>query len=85
MQFDYQTFYHLNSELLVRYSRHGLNNGPFDEQIVLYHLNTKLVRYSDPYRITVRILDHIILSNGLDFFQFLCFHANIIFFEINKC
>ena len=39
---------HLNSNILVRYSRHGLNNGPFNEWTVLDHLNTKLVCYSDP-------------------------------------
>ena len=48
MQFGCQTFYHLNSELLVRYSRHGLNNWPFNERTVLDHLNTQIVRYSDP-------------------------------------
>ena len=39
----------LNTELLVRYSGHGLNNEPFDEQTNLDHLNTELVRYSDPH------------------------------------
>ena len=38
MSFGYQTFNHLNSKLLVGYSRHGLNNGPFDVQAVLDHL-----------------------------------------------
>ena len=41
--------YHLNSKLLVCYSRHGLNSEPFNEQTVLDHLNTKLVYYSDPH------------------------------------
>ena len=54
MTFRYQTFYHLNSELLVHCSRHGLNNGPFDKQTVLDHLNSKLVCYSDPYCITAK-------------------------------
>ena len=49
MPFGYQTFYHLISELLVHYSRHGLNNEPLEERTVLEHLNTKLVRYSDPH------------------------------------
>ena len=40
--------YDLNNELLVRYSGHGLNNEPFDEQTVLAHLNTEQVCYSDP-------------------------------------
>ena len=40
---------HLISKLLVHNSRHGLNNGPFDEQAVLDHLNTQLVSYSDPH------------------------------------
>ena len=44
-----QTPYDMNDELLVCYSGHGLNNGPFDEQTVLNHLNTGLVRYSDPH------------------------------------
>ena len=39
---------HLNNGLLVRYSGHGLNNGPFDDRTNLDHLNTELVRYSDP-------------------------------------
>ena len=56
MVFGYQTFYHSNSELLVRYSRHGFNSGPFDERIVLDHLNTELVRHSDPHCIQVRKL-----------------------------
>ena len=47
MQLCYQTFYHSNRELLVCYSVHCLNNGPFDEQTILDHLNTELVRYSD--------------------------------------
>ena len=38
----------LNNKLLVRYSSHELNNEPFEEQHILDHLNTKLVRYSDP-------------------------------------
>ena len=44
-----QTTYNLNSELLVCYSSHDLNNEPFNEQTILDHLNTKLVRYSDPH------------------------------------
>ena len=48
MPFGYRDFYHSNRELLVHYSRHGLNNGPFDAQTVLNHLKTKLVRHSDP-------------------------------------
>ena len=28
---------------------HGLNNVPFDDRTVFNHLNTGLVRYSDPY------------------------------------
>ena len=57
-----QTTYNLNSELLVRYSSHVLNNELlfrysshdlknklFEEPTVLDHLNTKLVRYSDPH------------------------------------
>ena len=43
-----QTFYHSNSKLLVFFSRHHLNNGPFDKQTVLDHLNTELVCYSNP-------------------------------------
>ena len=39
----------LKSQLLVRYSRHGLNNRPFNEQTVLDHLHTKLVCNSDPH------------------------------------
>ena len=30
------------------YSGHGLNNSPFDDRTCLDHLNTQLVRYSDP-------------------------------------
>ena len=39
---SYQSFYHSNSQLLVCYSRHGLNNGQFDEPTTLDHLNTNL-------------------------------------------
>ena len=49
MPIGYPTLYHLNSKLLVRYSRHGLKNRPFDKQTVLDHLNTELVCYSDPH------------------------------------
>ena len=45
MPFGYQTFYHLNSELLVRYSRHGLINGPFKELTILDQMNNQLVFY----------------------------------------
>ena len=55
MPFGYRTFYHSSSKLLVRYSRHGLNNGPFNKLTVLDHLNTKLVCYSDSHCITVDI------------------------------
>ena len=42
--------------LLVGYSRHGLNNGPFDERTVLDHLNPELlVQYSDPHCIQLII------------------------------
>ena len=44
-----QTPHDLNNERIVRYSGHGLNTEPFDERTVLDHLNTKLVRYSDPH------------------------------------
>ena len=30
----------VNSKLLVRYLRHGMNNGPFEDQTVLDYLNT---------------------------------------------
>ena len=45
----------LNRQLLVRYSRHGLTNGPWDEQIVLDHLNTEIFAIQIP---TVRISTH---------------------------
>ena len=38
-----------NSQLLVRYSGHFWNNGPFAHRTNLDHLNTGLVRYSDPH------------------------------------
>ena len=41
--------WHLNSGQSVRYSNGGLNNGPFDDRTVCVHLNTGLVRYSDPH------------------------------------
>ena len=44
-----QTIYDLNSELLVCYLSHDLNNEPFNEQTILDHLNTELVCYSDPH------------------------------------
>ena len=53
MPFSYQTFCHLNSKLLLRYSRHGLNNGLFNKWTALDHLNTKLVHHSDPYCIHI--------------------------------
>ena len=41
--------YDLNNKLLVPYSSHDLKNGPFIDRTVLNHLNTKLVRHSDPH------------------------------------
>ena len=35
--------------LLLRYSGHGLNNGPFYNWTNLDHLKTELVRYLDPH------------------------------------
>ena len=40
---------HSVNRLFVRYSGHGLNNRPFDDRTCLDHLNTRLVRYSDPH------------------------------------
>ena len=37
-----------NNKLLVRYSGHGSNSEPFDERIVLDHLNTELVASQIP-------------------------------------
>ena len=62
MPFGYQTFYHLNSKLIFCYSRHGLNNEPFDEQTVLDHLNTELVSNSDP-TVVIRLLLTAMLAN----------------------
>ena len=56
MPIGYRTFYHSNRELLVRYARHGLNNWPLEERIVLDHLNTELVSYSDPHCTCLLIL-----------------------------
>ena len=46
----------LNSELLVRYSDGGLNKEPFNDRTALNHLNTELVRYSDPHCIRSNVL-----------------------------
>ena len=51
---------HLNNGLFVQYSSHGLNTGkksiiqmpnnrPFNNRTIFNHLNTGLVRYSDPH------------------------------------
>ena len=47
MPFGCQTFYLLNRELLIRYSRHGLNTDNWMNELFLDHLNTELVCYSD--------------------------------------
>ena len=47
--FKYRTFWTLNRLFSVRFSDHHLNTGPFDNQTQIYHLNTRLVRYSDGY------------------------------------
>ena len=44
----------LEYQTLVHYSGHGLNNEPFNDPTVLNHLNTELVRYSDPHCITIQ-------------------------------
>ena len=36
-------------DFLVRFSDRHLNTGPFDNQTQIYHLNTRLVQYSDGY------------------------------------
>ena len=58
---------------LVRYSDGGLNKEPFHDRTALNHLNTQLVRYSDPHCILVNkkfglFEDHI--TNGLKFRHF---------------
>ena len=50
----------LNNELLVYYSCHDLNNGPFTEQTILDNLNTKQVCYSDPHCTLVRLLKTVV-------------------------
>ena len=39
----------LNSNLLILYSSHVLNNEPFSNQTILDHLDTELVHHSDPH------------------------------------
>ena len=39
---------HLNTELSVQFSSHGLNKEPFSQQTTANHLNTKLVWYLNP-------------------------------------
>ena len=62
-----QTPYDLNNELLVCYPGNGLNNQPFDEQTVLDHLKTELVRYSDPHCIEHSNNGNIQLTNHWKF------------------
>ena len=50
---------------IVQYSDHCLNNRPFDYQTTFDHLNTKLVRYSDPYCIQMVISCLIIKWSGI--------------------
>ena len=47
--FKYQTFWTINRLFSVRFSDHHLNTGPFDNWTLIYHLNTRLVSYSDGY------------------------------------
>ena len=49
---------HWVNRLFVRYSGHALNKRPFDDRTCLDHLNTGLVRYSDPHcsRFSIRSL-----------------------------
>ena len=49
-----QATYKLNNDLLVCYSSHDLNNGPFNYRTGLDHSNTKLVRYPDPHCIFIK-------------------------------
>ena len=39
----------VGNQMVVSYSSQGLNDRPFNNQTFLDHLNTKLVRYSDPH------------------------------------
>ena len=47
--FKYRTFWTINRLFSVRFSDHYSNTRLFDNRTQIYHLNTRLVRYSDVY------------------------------------
>ena len=47
--FEYQTFWKINRPFSVHFSDHHFNDGLFDNWTQIYHLNTRLVQYSDGY------------------------------------
>ena len=47
--FEYWTFWTINRLFSVWFSNHFLNFRPFDNQTQIWHLNARLVRYSDGY------------------------------------
>ena len=47
--FKYRTFWTINWLFSVRFSDHHLNTEPFDNRTQIYHLNTRLVQFSDGY------------------------------------
>ena len=47
--FEYRTLWTINRLLSVRFSDHHSNTWPFDNRTQIYHLNTRLACYSDPY------------------------------------
>ena len=64
---------------------HYLNTGPFDNQTQIYHLNTRLVRYSDdfcttPLFSTIQNLD---MSGFRIPIVFLFCHYKVVFFSFS--
>ena len=54
--FKYRTFWTINRLFSVRFSDHHLNTWPFDNRTQMYHLNTRLVQYSDGYCIYFMVI-----------------------------
>ena len=65
--FEYRIFLTTNRAFSVQYSDHHLNTRPFGNQTQIYHLKTKLVRYSDGYCTGIQMVEINLVQKSLIF------------------
>ena len=64
--FKYRTFWTINRLFSSPVFRPSFNTGPFNNQTQIYHLNTRLVRYSDGYCNCKREISDISPTGGFE-------------------